>query len=103
VLRAKSRQTKQNANLTGSVPICGITGVENPSFTKEKEMTTTKKQEPLTPEEIAELRAYVDAGIRSTSNTTLEEMERRSGPLKQSEILVYAMIGARKLREAEEA
>lgn len=64
-------------------------------------MTTTKKPEPLTPEEIAELRAYVDAGIRSLTNTTLEEMERLSGPLKQSEILVYAMIGARVMREAK--
>ena len=65
-------------------------------------MTTFKKQEPLTPAEIEELRAYVDAGIRSTSSTTLEEMERRSGPLKQSEILVYAMIGARNMRESED-
>ncbi len=65
-------------------------------------MTATKKQEPLSPEEIAELRAYVDAGIRSMSNTTLDEMERRSGPLKQSEILIYAMIGARVMREGGE-
>ena len=65
-------------------------------------MTTNKKQEPLTPEEIEELRAYVDAGIRSMSDTTLEEMERCSGPLKQSEILVYAMIGARVMREDEQ-
>lgn len=65
-------------------------------------MTTPKKQEPLTPAEIAELRAYVDAGIRSVSNMSLEEMEQRSGPLKQSEILAYAMIGARKMRESVE-
>ncbi len=62
-------------------------------------MTTNNKHESLTPEEIAELRAYVDAGIRSTSSTTLEEMERRSGPLKQTEILIYATIGARVMRE----
>lgn len=65
-------------------------------------MASTKKKESLTPEEIEELRALVDAGIRSISNTTLEEMELCSGPLKQSEILVYAMIGARKMRETEE-
>lgn len=65
-------------------------------------MTTNKKQESLTPAEIEELRTYVDAGIRSMSNTTLEDMERTSGPLKQTEILIYAMIGARKIHEAEE-
>lgn len=51
---------------------------------------------PLTQEEIQELRALVDAGIRSVSNTNLEELEKISGPLKPSEIYFYAAIGAAK-------
>ena len=62
----------------------------------------TSTGQKLTPEEIEELRAYVDAGIRSVSNTNLEEMERLSGPLKPSEILFFATIGASKKREVGE-
>jgi hypothetical protein len=60
-----------------------------------------KPDRTLTVEEIDELRALVDAGIRSVSNTNLEELERLSGPLKPSEILFYATIGAAKKHTAE--
>ncbi len=62
----------------------------------------TSTGQKLTPEEIEELRAYVDAGIHSVSNTNLEGMERLSGPLKPSEILFFATIGASKKRAAGE-
>lgn len=66
-------------------------------------MTATKNdQNLLTQEEIKELRALVDAGIRSVSTTNLEELERLSGPLKPSEIYFYAVIGAARKHTGDE-
>ena len=64
--------------------------------------TKNNSNTKLSAEEIAELRSMVDAGIRSVSNTNLEEMERVSGHLTHSEILFFATIGSRKMREERE-
>lgn len=48
----------------------------------------------LTADEVAELRRLVDAGLRKVSNISLEELERISGPLKASEIAMFAAIGS---------
>jgi hypothetical protein len=58
-----------------------------------KQPIETSKQS--TEEEIAEVRKLVDAGLRSVSNSSLEEYEKISGPLTNIEILVYAKIGAK--------